>query len=96
MKRGERSTSSPSPLTLCGHPQRCVDSPSLWNHPRHCGAPFRRGAATPDLYNTSALVSKTLELMYECRPDVNAGRTTLEAAPRRVQGCHDTRKSRDS
>jgi hypothetical protein len=52
MTQGERSTSPPSPPTLCGHPPRCAaipgivkPSPTLWGpvlmgryHASHCAA----------------------------------------------------------
>jgi hypothetical protein len=90
MTRGGRSTSHPSPAALCGHPRSCATIPEVVE-PCFDGVPPRR-----TLYSTSAPVGKTLELMYERQPDVDTERTTLEAAPQRVQSRHDTRKSRDS
>jgi hypothetical protein len=47
--QGERSTSPPSPLTLCVHLRLCAaipgpvrPSPVMWNHSRHCAALYIR------------------------------------------------------
>jgi hypothetical protein len=64
---------------MCHHPGRCGTIPSAVK-PCSDGAPPHRA-----LYRMGAPVSRTLELMHERRPGVNACRTTLEATPRRVQ-----------
>jgi hypothetical protein len=82
---GERGTFPSSPPALCSHPQPCATIPgavepssALWIH-------VLMGAPHQALYSTSAPVSKTLELVYERRPGVDADQTTLEVTPRQVQ-----------
>jgi hypothetical protein len=75
----EQSTSFPSSLTRCSHPRPCATipgavkpSPTMWS-PVPTGTPPHQPLCRPH-----TPVSKTLELVYERRPDADVGWITLE------------------